>query len=93
MLWSHYEGILIEEQAHNGTSSGDWQSKDAEREEQRQWDDVSQRDAAPPIIIAEFSVGHFAVGEQGNFRCEGIDFACQCQKEIDRNTDWKKPNK
>ena len=46
---------------------------------------MSQCDAAPPVVIAESSVGHFAIGEQGNFGCEGIEFACKREEQVDRD--------
>ena len=44
---------------------------------------MSQRDAAPPVMIAEFAVGHFAGGEHGSVGGEGIEFSREGHQQVD----------
>ena len=74
MLRRHHEGVFVEEQADNGTRNSDG-SKRAERKQQNQWNNMSQRNTAPPIMVAEFAVSHFAGGEHGSVGGEGIEFS------------------
>ena len=53
---------------------------------------MPQRDAAPPIVLAEFAVSHFTVRKLSDFRCNGINFASQGQEQVERNAGWEESN-
>src|SRR6266498_4354833 len=86
ILRSHHEGIFIEEQADKRAYNCNRQCNCAECKEQYQRNDMSQCDATPPIVIMEAPVGHLTMSEQCHFRCEGVKFTSQCEKQIDRDT-------
>ena len=79
MLRRHHEGIFVEEQANECGKHGNRQ-RGRESDHQRERDDMSKCDAAPPVVIAEASMGHFAGGEHGCIRGEGIEFARESQQ-------------
>src|SRR6266516_6713782 len=90
MLRSHYEGVFIEEQADKRAYNCNRQCKCAECKEQYQRNDMSQCDATPPIVIMEAPVGHLTMSEHCHFRCKGVKFTSQCEKQIDRDTSREK---
>ena len=47
---------------------------------------MSKCDAAPPVMLAEFAVGHFAGSEHGSVGGEGIEFACEGHQQVDGDT-------
>ena len=59
ILRRHHEGVFVEEQADERGKDGKGQCG-RKGSHQNERDDMSQRDAAPPVMIAEFAVSHFA---------------------------------